>query len=116
MADFELSNSEFLLIDECVDQLPGVSVKQSHQTRKRSNKQQIPTLVKAEHIQRLTFPILCIKLGLQDGSSFVYIPQQTIIANPRDNSLFIHKLGVMGESDLIDCQGALMIPEWCLQW
>ena len=111
MADYELCNGEFLLIEECVDQLQGVSVKQINQVRNRTNKHRNPTLVKAQHFQGLTFPILGIKLALQDGSCFVYIPHQTIIPNPKDNRLLIHKIGVMGDRDLIDYQGYLMIPE-----
>ena len=76
----------------------------------------IPTLVNVENINDVFYPILCIKLILQEGSPFVYIPHQTIILCANNNELFIHKIGQMGESDLIDVYGLHLLPGWCLLW
>ena len=117
MSDFALCNGEFLLIDDYVDQLPDVTVKEIHELMKPPIEHSVPALVKCENSEGVPFPILCIKLALQDGASFVYIPTQTIIIpNPNDSRLFIHKIGVMSDSEFREQQGFLLIPEWGVCW
>ena len=118
MADFTLQSysGEFMLLEDCVDQLTGVNVMEIHGTRKEGINCDVPVLVKPQNIDNEYFPILCIKLKLQDESTFVYIPHQTIILYPQKNKLFVHKIGKMGDSVYTDFLGRLLLPDWCLHW
>ena len=114
--DPNLCNGEFLLLEDCVETLNGVNVKEIQEKRNAEINGKFPGLVKSQNIRNNIFPILCIKLIMKDGSIFVFIPYQTIIPYPIKNKLYIHKIGQMGESQLNDYVGRLLLPDWCLHW
>ena len=113
MADLnvESSSGEFMILEDCVDQLNGVNVMEIQGIRKEGIKREIPVLVKPQNIHNDIFPILCIKLKLQDGSTFVYIPYQTVIPHPQKTKLFVDKIDKMGGSDFTHFLGVLLLPD-----
>ena len=116
MSVIDFCKGEFMILEDCVDQLPGVIVMQLQERRKAGIDRGIPSLVNAENIHGVPFPILVIKLSLPDGSAFTYIPNQTIIPNPKFTGLFIIKIGFLEQKDLVSDSGFLLLPGWVLNW
>ena len=114
--DPNLCSGEFLLLEDCVESLGGVNVMEIQEMRQAGIEGKFPGLVMSQNIRKKLFPILCIKITMKDGSIFVYIPYQTIIPYPQTNNLYIHKIGEIGDSQLNDHVGRLLLPDWCVHW
>ena len=115
MSQPSIAKGEIMLIEDFVDAHSPVIVKETYADINPVNCKSIPILVKNEHVRDVPYPIVCIKISFQNGSTVTYIPWQTIVPHSL-SKLYIHKLGWMDEKDLQDSYGNLLLPEWCLLW
>ena len=106
---------EFMLLKDYIDKIPGVRTSQIHLEAKHGSDLPIPTLMMDDSMRDTPLPIICIKIKMKDESTLTYIPCQTIIQHPQRDQ-FIQNLDMLGDSNLIDSTGRLLIPKWCLLW